>query len=413
MKKLVLGVCSSIACYKILDLISSLKSRYSIEVIATQGALTLVDQKEFEKVLGKEIHVNVFEKGWDAEKYKSEKWMRHISLAENADLFVVAPATANVIGKLANGLADDLLSTSVLATTAPVLVCPAMNVNMWEHPIVKRNIELLRSNGYVIVEPDEGMLACGAEGKGRLADLSFIEKEIDAVISGQDKLSGKKVLVTAGATIEEIDPIRYITNKSSGKMGIAIAEAAAQMGAAVTLVRGKTAVDCSSKVSDVQIATVTELFDALTSRISDMDVVIHAAAVSDFYVKGRNGEKIKSGSELALELSPTTKILEKLRDLNSKMVLVGFKAEYDVSSDVLKERALELLKSARADFIVANDVGKKTVFGSDDTSVLVVDGSGAAESLFGSKKEVAKLLLNHLLAVKNTVLSLYYFPSIG
>tara|TARA_Y100000310_G_scaffold343862_1_gene453547 strand:+ start:2255 stop:3448 length:1194 start_codon:yes stop_codon:yes gene_type:complete len=397
MKNVVLGVCSSIACYKILDLIGSLKSRYSLEVIATQGALTLVDQKEFEKVLGKEIHVNVFEKGWDAAKYKSEKWMRHISLAENADLFVVAPATANVIGKLANGLADDLLSTSVLATKAPVLVCPAMNVNMWGHPIVQKNIARLKASGYLIVEPDEGMLACGVEGKGRLKELSFIEKEIDSVVSGVDALKGKKVVVTAGATIEEIDPIRYITNKSSGKMGIALAEVASRMGASVTLVRGKTASEPSSAVEDVQIATVDELFGALQSRIADADIVIHAAAVSDFFVKSRNGEKIKSGAELALELSPTTKILENLRDLNGKMVLVGFKAEFDVSEAVLKERASDLLKSARADYIVANDVGKKSVFGSDTTSVAVIDTKGTVEEISGSKQDVAKQLLNHLL----------------
>jgi phosphopantothenoylcysteine decarboxylase/phosphopantothenate--cysteine ligase len=396
MKKLVLGVCSSIACYKILDLITSLKSRYSIEVIATQGALTLVDQKEFENVLGKEIHVNVFEKGWDAAKYKSEKWMRHISLAEHADLFVVAPATANVIGKLANGLADDLLSTSVLATTAPVLVCPAMNVNMWGHPIVKANVQRLKKNGYLVVEPDEGMLACGVEGKGRLKELSFIEKEIDSVLEHQDALKGKKVLVTAGATIEEIDPIRYITNKSSGKMGIAIAEAAARMGASVTLVRGKTEV-IAAGVKEIQIATVDELMGAVTTAIPGCDIVIHAAAVSDFYVKAKNGEKIKSGSELALELSPTTKILEKLRDLNEKMVLVGFKAEHDVSESVLLERASHLLESARADFIVANDVGKNAVFGSDDTAVSVVGKDGKSEEISGSKRDVAKMLLNHLL----------------
>ncbi|MDA1196612.1 MAG: bifunctional phosphopantothenoylcysteine decarboxylase/phosphopantothenate--cysteine ligase CoaBC [Nanoarchaeota archaeon] len=396
MKKIVLGVCSSIACYKILDLIGSLKSRYDLEVIATEGTLKLVEQEEFEKVLGKEIHINVFEKGWDASKYRSEKWMRHIELADSADLFVIAPATANVIAKLSNGFADDLLSTSVLATKAPVLVCPAMNVNMWEHPIVQANVGRLKDSGYLIVEPDEGMLACGWEGKGRLADLMFIEKEIDSVFSSMDRLNGKNVLVTAGATIEEIDPIRYLTNKSSGKMGIAIAEVARGMGAEVTLIRGKTEVDAHG-VKDIEISSVSELSDAITEHISEMDIVIHAAAVSDFFVKGKSEVKIKSGSDLALELSPTTKILEKLRDLNSSMVLVGFKAEHDVMDEVLKERATDLLRSARADFIVANDVGKKVVFGSDDISVMVVGKDGATVDFSGSKREVAKLLLNHLL----------------
>ncbi len=394
MKTIVLGITSSIACFKVVDLVKSLIKKYSLEIILTKSAAQLVDKTIFEKALGKNVHENLFYEGWDYKDYLREKKMAHINLADNADLFVVAPATANIIAKMAYGIADDLLTTSILATKAPILVCPAMNVNMWEHPVVKANVAALKKRGVYFVEPEVGKLACGWEGAGRLAHVKTIENEIDSLFLNGSRLKGKKVVVTAGSTIEPIDPIRFIANRSSGKMGIAVAEEAAKQGADVTLIRGMTSVEPGGNLKDIRVETVAEMASAVKKHIKKADVLFHAAAVSDFFVKEKSPTKISSGQELALELSPTTKILENIKKWNPKVFLVGFKAEYKVGHKELVKRARGILQKSKADIIVANDVGRNNVFGSDSAEVIIIRNKGENLRLKSEKGVVAIKLLS-------------------
>jgi len=360
-KNIVIGVTGSIACYKTINLIKKLKKLDSnIYVIMTEIATKLVDIKDFEKISGNEVQTDLFLPNIDYKDYiKKNKPINHISLADIADLFLICPATANIIGKIANGIADDLLSTSIMATNATVLICPAMNVKMWKNKIMQENVKKLKNWNYEFVDPEYGELACGYKGIGRLANLDKIVDRIKIAVERKSDLSGKKILVTAGATSEEIDPVRVITNKSSGKMGVYIAEEAFLRGAEVTLVRGINSVEPQYHFNDITIYTVQDLFNAIKKNIKDKDIMIHAAAVSDFTIENKSNKKIKSNENLNLELTPTTKIFENIKILKKDIILVGFKAEYNVSEKILIDRAYELLKSANADFVVANDVGKK------------------------------------------------------
>ncbi|HZX45138.1 MAG TPA: bifunctional phosphopantothenoylcysteine decarboxylase/phosphopantothenate--cysteine ligase CoaBC [Candidatus Nanoarchaeia archaeon] len=387
MKTVVIGVTSSIACYKAAFLIKKLKG-FNIEVILTHNALNLIDKKEFEKVLGKKVHIDMFYPGWNYKDYIKRAEMEHISLADKADLFLICPATANFIGKVANGIADDLLTTSVMATAAPVLICPAMNCKMWENRIVQGNVRKLAANGYYLVMPEKGKLACGYEGEGRLASLDVIEKEVRHIIENKDKLKGKRIIVTAGGTSEEIDPVRVITNKSSGKMGIYIAEEAAKMGASVTLIRGRTEVEPFGNMKDIKVRSVSEMEKAIRKELRDNDLIIHAAAVSDFTVEKTKG-KISSGKGIVLTLKPTAKLIDSFKKANKKIKVIGFKAEHDVDKATLLSSAKKLLKSA--DLVVANDVSKG-VFGSEENDVYVV-GKDKVEHIIGSKREIARILL--------------------
>ena len=359
-KNIVIGVTGSIACYKVLDLIGKLrKSGTNVYVIMTKSATKLVDIKDFEKISGNEVQIDLFLPSIDYKDYlKKNKPIKHISLADIADLFLICPATANIIGKIANGIADDLLSTSIMATNAPVLICPAMNVKMWKNPIMQENVKKLKNLNYEFVDPEYGELACGYKGIGRLADLDKIAERIKTAVERRSDLKGKKILVTAGATSEEIDPVRVITNKSSGKMGVYLAEEAFLRGAEVTLIRGANSVEPQYHFKDIKTYSVNDLFNEIKSNIKDADIVIHAAAVSDFTIENKSNKKIKSNENLHLELTPTTKIFENIKKIKKNIILVGFKAEYNVSEKILVERAYELLKSADANFVVANDVGK-------------------------------------------------------
>jgi len=374
----------------VIDLIRKLKKDFNIEVIMTKNACKLIDKKEFERELGKKVHTGMFVKGLSYKDYLKREEMEHISLADKADLFLVCPATANTIGKIANGIGDDLLSTSVMATQASVLICPAMNCKMWDNRIVQENVSKLKKEGCYFVEPGKGKLACGYSGIGRLAAVDKITRVVRGLVDKKETLKGKRIIVTAGGTIEEIDPVRVITNKSSGKMGIYIAEEAAKMGASVTLIRGNTDIEPFGCIEDVKVSSVNSMFGAIKRNLGKCDVFIHAAAVSDFSLKEKNDKKIKSGKELHLELTPTTKIFEKIKGFNKKVKLIGFKAEYKVSEKELVSRAKSLLKGAKADFVVANDVGKG-VFGSEDNDVFIVGKK--IMHVEGSKREIATRVL--------------------
>ncbi len=332
---------------------------------------------------------------------KKNKPIKHISLADIADLFLICPATANIIGKIANGIADDLLSTSIMATNAPVLICLAMNVKMWKNKIMQENVKKLRKLMYEFVDPEYGELACGYKGVGRLANLDKIIDRLKIIIERRSDLAGKRILVTAGATSEEIDPVRVITNKSSGKMGVYIAEEAFLRGAEVTLIRGANSVEPQYHFNDIKIHSVKELFEEIKKNIKNNDIIIHAAAVSDFTINNKSNKKIKSGNKLHLELTPTTKIFENIKKLKKNILLIGFKAEYNVNKTVLVNRAYELLKDADADFVVANDVGKKgRGFDSETNEVFIVDKDKKAKHVqLADKRIVGNKILDEIIKI--------------
>ena len=374
-KNIVIGITGGIACYKTLDLIKELKKLNSnVHVIMTNSALNLIDKKEFETESNNKVHTDLFDKNVDYKSYiKENKEIKHISLADTADLFLICPATANIIGKVANGIADDLLSTSIMATSAPVLICPAMNVNMWKNPITQNNISKLKSLNYHFVQPEYGDLACGYKGMGRLANFQSILENIYLILNKSQDLKNKKILVTSGPTSEPIDPIRFITNKSSGKMGTSIAEQAFLRGADVILLRNKNSKEPNYHIKEDFFITVNDLLENIKNYINDVDIFIHTAAVSDFTTNKNNG-KIKSNKKLNLELHPTTKIFEKLKTLNKNIFLVGFKAEYNLENSDLIESAYDILQKANADLVVANDISKTdSGFNSDQNEVIIVD----------------------------------------
>ena len=390
-KNIVIGVTGGIACYKVLNIIKNLrKLKANVYVVMSKHATKFIDIKEFEKASNNKVQIDLFDPNIDYKYYiKKNKPIKHISLADIAHLFLICPATANIIGKLANGIADDLLSTSVMATNASILICPAMNVKMWKNPILQNNIKKLKLLNYEFVEPEYGELACGYKGMGRLANLNKIIDRISTIINRRNNLRGKRILITAGATSEEIDPIRVITNKSSGKMGVYIAEEAFLRGADVTLIRGNNSIDPQYHFKDIKINSVKNLFDEIKKNLKNQDIMIHSAAVSDFTINNKSKKKLKSFETLNLELEPTTKIFEKIKKIKKNIFLIGFKAEYKVNEKVLVNRAYELLKSANADLVIANEVGKKEMgFETETNEVFVVDNRKKVKHLKLADKRV-------------------------
>ncbi|MDP6599965.1 MAG: bifunctional phosphopantothenoylcysteine decarboxylase/phosphopantothenate--cysteine ligase CoaBC [Candidatus Woesearchaeota archaeon] len=399
-KNIVIGVTGSIACYKVLDLIKKLRRlKANVHVIMTKNATKLVNVKDFEKASGNKVQAEMFDPGVDYKSYiKKNNPIKHISLADIADLFLICPATANIIGKIANGIADELLSTSVMATNASVLICPAMNVKMWKNSILQENADKLRKLRYEFIDPEYGILACGYKGIGRLANLDRIVERIKTTIERRNDLKGKKILVTAGATSEEIDPVRIITNKSSGKMGVYLAEESFLRGADVTLIRGINSIEPNYHFKDIKVHSVKDLFNTIKNNIKDKDVMIHAAAVSDFTINNKSKNKIKSNENLHLELTPTTKIFENIKKIRKNILLIGFKAEYNVGKKVLVDRAYDLLKSANANIVVANDVGKKDVgFNTETNEVYIIDKNKKVKHLkLADKRIIGNKILDNI-----------------
>ncbi len=400
-KNIVLGITASISAYKDLELIKTLKEKgANVFVVMSKNTTNLVDPKEFEEASGNEVLFEQFAPGVDFRAYlKKDENISHVSLADKADVFLICPATANTISKIAYGIADTLLCSSVIATNAPVIICPAMNVKMWYNPIMQENVKKLKKIGYEFVNPEKGILACGVEGIGRLATFDKVIEKIELVLERSSSLKGKRILVTAGATVEEIDPVRVITNKSSGKMGVYLAEEASKRGAEVTLIRGHNSVEpMYFGVKDIKTNTVEDMFEEIKKNIRGNDILVHAAAVSDFTFNGNKDEKIKSGQELHLELTPTTKILENIRKIKKDIFLIGFKAEYNVSEEELINRSYELLKSSGADLIVANDVGKKgRGFDVNTNEVFIVNKKKEVKHIeLADKRTIAGRLLGEI-----------------
>ncbi|MBM6837412.1 bifunctional phosphopantothenoylcysteine decarboxylase/phosphopantothenate--cysteine ligase CoaBC [Clostridium saudiense] len=390
-KRVVIGVTGGIAVYKALDIISALRKQdVEIKVIMTESAKQFVTPLAFQSLSQNMVITDMFAepKAWE---------IQHISLAQWADIMLIAPATANIIGKVANGIADDMLSTSIMATEAKVIFAPAMNTKMYENKIVQDNINKLKGYGYSFIEPASGRLACGDIGKGKLASVSDIVDRVLIELEEKEKdLLGKKVLITAGPTIAPIDPVRYITNKSTGKMGYAIAQEAKERGAEVTLVSGPTNLPKIADINFISVKTNTEMKEAVLRYYDFADIVIKSAAVADYKPKEYSNEKIKkSEGDLELTLARDSDILKILGERKKEQILVGFAAE---SNNVLNN-AEKKLKNKNLDFIVANDItSNDTGFASEDNKVTILSKDGKIVNLDKmSKKQVATNIFDMIL----------------
>ncbi|MGM0873615.1 MAG: bifunctional phosphopantothenoylcysteine decarboxylase/phosphopantothenate--cysteine ligase CoaBC [Bacillota bacterium] len=394
-KKILLCVSGGIAVYKAAALTSKLvQSGAEVKVIMSDSAREFVSPLTFQALSRNDVFYNTFDE-------KNPKVIAHIDLADWADLVLVAPATANIIGKLANGIADSMLTTTLLATTSQVWIAPAMNVHMYDHPAVKKNIQTLYDYGYQFIEPSEGFLACGYVGKGRLEEpekiVDLLNRHFEKIEIGQP-LSDVNMLITAGPTREKIDPVRYFTNHSSGKMGYAIAEVAAKLGARVTLITGPTTLTPPEFVKTIFIESAQEMYESVMEHYPQTDVVIKSAAVADYRPINTFDHKIKKqNGALHVEMERTTDILKELGNLKEHQLLVGFAAE----TNNVEEYAKKKLETKNLDLIVANNVTSKGAgFGTDTNIVTIYDRNlDKVELPLMSKHEVAKKLLDkvHLL----------------
>jgi phosphopantothenoylcysteine decarboxylase/phosphopantothenate--cysteine ligase len=390
---IVLGVSGGIACYKAVDLVRLLvRDGFSVQVIMTREAMNFVTPLTFQALSGRPVATEIF-------SLTQESEIGHINLADRADVFVIAPATANIIGKIASGIADDLLTTVAMATQAPVLIAPSMNVHMLENPILQENICKLKRLGYNFMEPAEGYLACGYEGKGRLPEPAEIAEEIRRLLKKKD-LSGERLLITAGPSHEPIDPVRYLTNRSSGKMGYALARAGLSRGAEVTLVSGPTSLPPPARARLVRVRTAAEMRAAVMAEFPRSTAVIMAAAVSDYSPEKLAPRKVKKGTgPIRLDLKPNPDILKELGATKDEQILIGFAAE----TDDLVANAKKKLHEKNLDFIVANDV---TLAGSgfeEDTNVAtILDCKGNVQPLpLMTKEELADRIFDFLCALRS------------
>jgi len=397
--KVALGVTGGVAAYKAAELVRRLQQeRLDVQVVMTRSATEFVTPLTFAALTGNKIITGMFEQesGGPA---NIESAIEHIAIAQRIHLLLVAPATANTIARFAGGIADDFLSTLYLATTAPVIVAPAMNVNMWNHPATQENLTRLRARGVRVVEPDEGYLACGMTGPGRLASLDAILQAVREVLGLRHDLDGETVLVTAGPTFEDIDPVRYIGNRSSGRMGYALADAAARRGAKVILVSGPTHLDAPDGVERVDVRSAEEMRRAVLDRAPKCSVVIKAAAVADFRPAAPQSKKIRRGKEpLKLELEPTADILAELVKMKNGLVLVGFAAE----TGSVAEKARAKLREKGVDILVANDVTQEGAGFDGETNVVTVFTRGGGEVSLPklTKAEVADRVLDEVVRLR-------------
>lgn len=388
-KNIVLGVCGGIAAYKSCDLVSRLvKAEANVDVIMTENAQNFIKPLTFQALSSNQVVVDMFKepKYWE---------IQHISLAKKADAVVIAPATANIIGKIAHGIADDMLTTTVIAATAPVVFAPAMNCNMYANNIVQANIAYLRDRGYLFVEPGEGRLACGDIGKGKMAEPSDIESYIDELLNDKKDLIGKTVIVTAGPTREPIDPVRFISNHSTGKMGYAIAESAAKRGAKVYLISGPTALKPPKNVHLISINSARDMQERIMEHFDEAHIIIKSAAVADYAPAVAYEQKVKKKDDnLTIELIKNPDILYELGKIKGDKILVGFAME----TQNLVENAKEKVLKKNLDFIVANDLFTEGAgFASDTNVVKIIDKSGNIESIPKmSKHQLADIILDKI-----------------
>ena len=398
--KIALGVSGGVAAYKAAEILRLLQDRgIRVQVVMTRAAQEFIRPLTFASLSGEKVITDIFGSapGSGDSQPNVESAIEHIAVAQAIDALVVAPATADVLARFAQGIANDFLSTLYLATTAPVVVAPAMNVNMWNHPATQANLEILRKRGVRIVEPGDGYLACGMIGSGRLAENEKIVAAVMEALGASQDLAGETVLVTAGPTREKIDPVRYLTNRSSGRMGYAIAEAALRRGARVLLVSGPTSIAAPAAAELTRVETAEEMLTAVLKLLPESTVVVKTAAVADFRPKAAAGQKIKRKGEMLLDLEPTADILAEVSRRKVSQIVVGFAAE---TENVL-ENARKKLASKSLDAIVVNDVsGEGIGFDSDRNAVTIISQSEVVEVPETSKWEVAHRVLDQVVKLR-------------
>ena len=394
-KEIVLGVTGGIAAYKAAEVVSRLRKQgANVHVIMTENARQFITPLTLETLSGNPVVYHTFERPatWEVE---------HIALAKRAEVFVIAPATANILAKMACGIADDMLSTTVLATKAPVLVAPAMNTGMWTAPATRQNVETLRQRGVGFVGPEAGFLACGDEGSGRMSEPAAIVEAIESILCPRRDMEGLRVMITAGGTRERIDPVRYIGNDSSGKMGFALAEAARQRGAEVTLVCGHTTAKRPEGIPVTEVESTCELYEAVLERAAEQDVIIQAAAPADYRPAHPSTQKIKkqAGEGITLELLENPDIAAAVGAAKRPgQTLVGFAAE----TEHLLDNARRKLDKKNLDMIVANDVSQPGAGFNVDTNIAtLLTRSGAVECPLQSKRALAERILDEIMALRN------------
>jgi phosphopantothenoylcysteine decarboxylase/phosphopantothenate--cysteine ligase len=395
--KIALGVTGGIAAYKAAEVLRLLQDRgIRVQVIMTRAAQEFVRPLTFAALSGEKVIAGMFSPGEEPQA-NIDSAIEHIAVAQSIDALVVVPATADILAHFAQGIATDFLTTLYLATTAPVVVAPAMNVNMWNHPATQANLEILRKRGVKIVEPDAGYLACGMVGQGRLAENDAIVAAVMETLGASQDLAGETVLITAGPTREKIDPVRYLTNRSSGRMGYALAEGAARRGARVLLVSGPTSLTPLGAAELTRVESTEEMRDAVLHLLPQSSIVIKTAAVADYRPKSAAGQKIKRKGPMSLELEATHDILKELSSKKTSQIIVGFAAE---TENVL-ENARQKLLAKNLDAIVVNDVSREGVgFDSDRNAVTIITRDEVLEVPETTKWEVAQRVLDQIVKLR-------------
>lgn len=392
MKHIVVGITGGIAAFKTCQMVSDLTKKYEVQVIMTPHATNFIHPLTFETLTGRKCLIDTFDRNFSYE-------VEHISVAKWADVFAVAPATANVIAKFAHGICDDMLTTTFLACKAPKVIAPAMNTNMYDNPITQQNLQSLRSLGMQIVEPVSGLLACGDTGRGKMADIDIIEEAVEMALHGDKPLAGRRVLVTAGPTQEAMDPVRYITNHSSGKMGYEVARAARNLGAEVTLVSGQCGLKPPYGMETVSVISAEDMYEAVTSRAAECDYIVMAAAVADYTPAVTADEKIKKkDDDMSIALKRTHDILKTLGERKSRaQVLCGFAME----TQNLLENARKKLEAKNADMIVANNLKVEGAGFAHDTNVATfILRDGLVENPLQSKEDLAYAIWTQLTEIR-------------
>jgi len=402
--RITLGVTGGVAAYKSAELVRRLQDLgHTVQVVMTRAAREFITPLTFAALSGQKVITDLFANS-DGGDANVESAIEHIAVAQRTDLLLVAPATADILAKFARGLADDFLSTLYLASTAPVVLAPAMNVNMWQHPATQENLAALRKRGARIVEPGEGYLACGMTGPGRLASQEEILKTVREVVQAQQDLNGEMVLVTAGPTCEDLDPVRFLSNRSSGKMGYAVAEAAARRGANVVLISGPTALEALQGVERVDVRTAEQMLSAVEARFGAASIAVFAAAVADYRPAETASAKIKRTKEpLTIRLEPNPDILATAANNKGERVVVGFAAE----TDHVAENARKKLAQKNADIMVANDISAEGAGFDVDTNIVTIfsrDGRDLPLPRL-TKSEVAQRILDEVLRLRGVLRS--------
>jgi phosphopantothenoylcysteine decarboxylase/phosphopantothenate--cysteine ligase len=399
--RITLGVTGGVAAYKAAELVRRLQQdSFTIQVVMTRGAREFITPLTFAALSGQKVITDLFSES--TREANLESAIEHIAVAQRTDVLLVAPATADILAKFARGIADDFLTTLYLASTAPVVVAPAMNVNMWNHAATQENVDMLRARGVKVVDPDEGYLACGMTGAGRLASQEHIVAAVHEALHFRRDLEGRTVLVTAGPTCEDLDPVRYLTNRSSGKMGYAVAEAAARRGARVILVSGPTSLEVPAGVHRIEVRTADEMHQAVTKNFPESSIAIFAAAVADYRPIQTFDQKIKRDKEpLTISLEPTRDILAGVAQNKGDRLVVGFAAE----TERVAENARKKLTAKNADLIVANDVTAEGAGFDHDTNIVTLfarDGRDVPLPRM-SKSEVAQRILDEIVRLRSVL----------